>query len=187
MDVTETIEFLRTLRSVRRFTDRQVPQAVLNDLLTVARWSGSAKNLQPWDFVVIRDRRTLRQLSELPGYVRHLEGAALAIILVMHGDPGQVEQETFDEGILSQRLQLAALAHGLGSSIGWFHGDGRQNAKELLEIPSERLVRTAVSFGYEDTGAEGARSHPPQARKPLDEIVHYERFGRHANNDGFEP
>jgi hypothetical protein len=39
-------------------------------------------------------------------------------VLVMDGDPAFVEQETFDEGVLSQRLQLAAKAHGLGSAIG---------------------------------------------------------------------
>ena len=176
METAGAIEFLRTLRTVRRFTDQPVPQSALDDLLTVARWSGSAKNVQPWAFVVVRDRDTLRRLAELDGYVRHLGGAALAIVLVMDGDPDRVEQETFDEGVLSQRLQLAARAHGLGSAIGWFHGEGRQAAKELLGIPPERLVRTALSFGYEDASAEGARSHPPQARKPLAEFVHHERF-----------
>ena len=177
MEAAETIEFLRRLRTVRRFTDQPVPQAVLDDLLTVARWSGSANNRQPWIFVVVSERDTLLRLSELEGYVGHLSGAALAIVLVMDGNPDQVEQETFDEGVLSQRLQLAAAAHGLGSAIGWFHGEGRQAAKEILGIPRERLVRPALSFGYEDVGAEGARSHPPQARKPLAEIVHDERFG----------
>jgi nitroreductase len=177
METGEVIEFLRTLRTVRRFTDQPVPQAVLDDLLTVARWSGSANNRQPWVFVVVRDRETLRRLSELEGYVGHLAGAALAIVVVMDGNPNQVSQETFDEGVLSQRLQLAAAAHGLGSAIGWFHGEGRQTAKEILGIPRERLVRTVLSFGYEDVGAEGARFHPPQARKPLAELVYDERFG----------
>ena len=177
MEPAQAIAFLRTLRTVRRFTDQPVPQAVLDDLLTVARWSGSASNRQPWAFVVVRTRDTLWRLSELEGYVGHLAGAALAIVLVMDGDPDRSEQETFDEGVLSQRLQLAATAHGLGSAIGWFHGEGRQTAKEILGIPRERLVRTALSVGYEDGGAEGARSHPPQTRKPLAEIVHFERFG----------
>ncbi len=177
MEAAEAIELLRRLRTVRRFTDQPVPQAVLDDLLTVARWSGSANNRQPWVFVVVRDRDTLRRLSELEGYVRHLAEATLAIVVVMDGNPDQVEQETFDEGVLSQRLQLAAEAHGLGSAIGWFHGEGRQTAKDILGIPHERLVRTALSFGYEDAGAEGARSHPAQARKPLAEIVFYDRFG----------
>ena len=44
MEATEAIEFLRMLRTVRRFTEQPVPQAVLDDLLAVARWSGSASN-----------------------------------------------------------------------------------------------------------------------------------------------
>jgi nitroreductase len=176
METAETIEFLRKMRTVRRFTEQPVPQAALDDLLTVARWSGSARNLQPWSFVVVRDRDTLQRLAGLQGYVTHLAGADLGIILVMDGTPTMVEQETFDEGVLSQRLQLAAEAHGLGSAIGWFHGAGRQQAKEILGIPQDRLVRTAMSFGYEDVDAEGARSHSAQARKPLSQIVRYESF-----------
>ena len=177
METAPTIEFLRTLRSVRQFTDQPVPQEALDDLLTVARWSGSASNRQPWNFIVIRERETLHRLSELEGYVRHLAEASVVIVLVMDGEPERDEQETFDEGVLSQRLQLAAKAHGLGSSIGWFHGAGRMTAKEILNIPAERLVRTAISFGYEEIGAEGSRTRPSQGRKPLAEIVHLERFG----------
>ena len=62
MEAAQAIEFLRRLRTVRRFTDQAVPQAVLDDLLSVARWSGSASNRQPWVFVVVRERETLRRL-----------------------------------------------------------------------------------------------------------------------------
>lgn len=177
MDTGDAIEFLRALRSVRRFTGQPVPQAVVDDLLTVARWSGSAKNVQPWQFIVVRNPETLRQLGALPGYVTHLANAPLAIVLVMDGDPSAVQQETFDEGILSQRIQLAAQAHGLGSSIGWFHGEGRDKAKVILGVPPDRLLRTALSIGFEDAGADGGRFHPDQARKPLAELVHQERWG----------
>ena len=177
METADAIAFLRSLRTVRRFTAQPVPQAALDDLLAVARWSGSARNRQPWRFVVVRDRALLQRLAQAEGYVGHLAEAVLGIVLVMDGDPAFVEQETFDEGVLSQRLQLAAKAHGLGSAIGWWHGAGRQTAKDLLGIPSERLVRTALSFGYEDVAAEDARSHPAHARKPLAELVHHERFG----------
>lgn len=178
IEPTAEIEFLRKLRSVRRFTDEPVPRQAVDDLLLVAQWSGSARNLQPWAFVVVQDREQLQALSGLEGYVSHLAEAALAIVLVMDGHPEMVQQETFDEGVLSQRLQLAAQAHGLGSCIGWFHGEGRVAAKELLGIPQERLVRTAMSFGYEAAGADGARFHPPLARKPLSELVHYGRFAQ---------
>ena len=168
----DRIAFLRRLRAVRRFRPDPVPQAVVDDLLEVARWTGSARNLQPWELVVIRDRERLRALAEVRGYAGHLADASLGIVLVMAGE--REEQETYDEGRLSERIMLAALAHGLGSSIGWLVGDGRTAAKEILGIPPERVVRTAISLGYPDE--EARRARPGQARKPLAEIVYEERY-----------
>ena len=73
---------------------------------------------------------------------------------------------------------LAAAVHGVGGSIGWFAGGGQATAKQLLAIPDARLVRTVLSLGYPDEAAHRARPKRPQARKPLGEIVHWERFGR---------
>jgi nitroreductase len=151
-----------------------VPQEVVDDILEVARWSGSASNRQPWDLVLIRDRKTLEALASVEGYARHLRDAPLGIVLVMAGE--RPEQETYDEGRLAERIMLAALAHGVGSSIGWIVGGGRAAAKEILGIPESRTVRTAISLGYPDEGARRP-TRPGQTRKPLSEIVHEEQYG----------
>ncbi len=171
----EPIEFLRTLRAVRRFTETPVPQAAVDDILTVARWTGSARNLQPWAFVVVRDRETLERMAAAEGSAKHLAGAALGLLLVMDGSD-LVAQETFDEGRLAERIALVANAHDLESCIGWFKGAGQDEVKTLLGIPPEKLVRTVLSIGYEDAAAEGARSHPDHPRKPLSELVHEGRW-----------
>ena len=171
----DRIAFLRRLRAVRQFRPDPVPQEVVNDLLEVARWSGSASNRQPWEFVVIRSRETLLALAAVEGYAKHLADAPLGIVLVMAGE--RQEQETYDEGRLSERIMLAAAAHGVGSSIGWWTGSGRETAKQILGIPAERLVRTVISLGYPDEEARRARSKPAQPRKPLAELVHEERYG----------
>ncbi len=100
----------------------------------------------------------------------------------MAGDHGQVEQETYDEGRLSERIMLAAAAYGIGSSIGWFRRSGMTDAKAILGIPQERLVRTAISLGYPDEEARRARSKHAQARKSLSDIVHDERYGLHQHH-----
>lgn len=171
----DRIAFLRRLRAIRRFRPDPVPQDVVDDLLEVARWTGSARNLQPWELVVIRDRQTLRVLAEARGYAGHLAHAPLGIVLVMAGE--RPEQETYDEGRLSERIMLAALAHGLGSSIGWLVGEGRAAAKDILGIPPERVVRTVFSLGYPDEEARRSRPRTGQTRKPLSQIVHEERYG----------
>jgi nitroreductase len=170
---SDRTHFLLSLRAVRQFRGDPVPQEVVDDVLEVARLSGSASNKQPWELVVVRDRETLQALAGVEGYAGHLAGAALGIVPVMAGE--REEQEAYDEGRLCERIMLAAHAHGVGSSIGWFVRGGRSEAKRLLGVPQERTLRTAISLGYADESARRGRGGP--ARKPLDEIVHEERYG----------
>jgi nitroreductase len=169
----DRIAFLRSLRAVRSFRPDPVPREVVDDILEVARWSGSASNRQPWEMVVIQDGETLGAVARVEGYAHHLRDAPLGIVLVMAGE--RAEQETYDEGRLAERVMLAALAHGVGSSVGWIVGSGRDAAREILGVPEGRVVRTAISLGYPDEGAR--RQRAVQARKPLSEIVHEERYG----------
>ena len=178
----DRIAFLRSLRAVRRFRPDPVPQRVVDDILEVARWSGSAANRQPWELVVIRDRNTLGALASVEGYARHLRDAPLGIVLVMAGE--RPTQETYDEGRLAERIMLGALAHGVGSSVGWIVGSGREDAREILGVPEGRVVRTAISLGYPYEGARRRRAG--QARKPISEIAHEERYGWSSVIDNFE-
>ena len=170
----ERISFLRNLRAVRQFRPDPVPQEVIDVILEVARWSGSAGNRQPWELVVIRKSETLRALASAEGYTQHLANAPSAIVLVMAGE--QIIQETYDEGRLSERIMLAAAAYGVGSCIGWFIGNGVATTKNLLGIPEGRAVRTAISLGYPEEEARSNLPKPAQARKQLSEIVHWEQY-----------
>ena len=169
----DRISFLRTLRAVRSFRPDPVPQEIVDDILEVARWSGSASNKQPWEIIVIRNRDVLEALAAVEGYADHLAGAPLGIVLVMAGD--RAEQEAYDEGRLAERIMLAAWAHGVGSSIGWLRGPGRDAAKDLLGIPHHKVVRTVISLGYPDEPRRSRTGRGP-ARKPLGEIVYEERY-----------
>src|SRR5260370_1922630 len=91
------IALLKSLRAVRQFRPDPVPQEVVDAVLDVAHWSGSASNRQPWELVVIRNRETLRALASIGRFVAHLAGAHVGIVVVMSGERGQVDQENFAE------------------------------------------------------------------------------------------
>ena len=74
MDVWDAI---REKRAVRRFTDAPLPDAVARRILDAGRRAQSAKNSQPWDFVVVRDRERLRALSQCGAWLGHVAGARL--------------------------------------------------------------------------------------------------------------
>lgn len=158
----EKTDLLRGLRAVRRFEGRPIPEVDLTEILEVARWTGTASNQQAWKVVVVRDRATLDALSECG--VQHLAQAAVGLVIV---SPGTIpELEAFDEGRISERMMLAALAQGIASGVGWFKDGGRARARELIGAPSASAVRTAVSLGYAAPGAELGRR-----RRPLAEFV----------------
>ena len=171
------IALLRGLRQIRQLKTDPIPEAALQDILEVARWTGSARNIQPWDLVVIRDRGTLRALGSIEGgRGPHLATAGAGIALVMSGDLEHPDFDTYDEGRLSERIMLTAAVHGLGSAIGWFKDAASDEAKRILGVPPERLLRTIMAIGYVDEQARAQRQRPAQPRKPLSEIVHTERW-----------
>ena len=173
----DQIAFLRGLRQVRMLRPDPLPQDVLDDILEVARWTGSARNIQPWDLLLIQDRGLLTALAAVPdNRAPHLKTAAAGLALVMAGDPEHFDWDTYDEGRLAERIMLAAAAHGIGSAIGWFKDAASEGAKEILGVPSERLLRTVVSLGYIDEQAFAGRTRPQQPRKELTDILHKDRW-----------
>lgn len=174
---SDQIAFLRGLRQIRQLRPQPIPADALTDILDVARWTGSARNIQPWELVVIEDRQTLQALGTIEGgRGPHLVNAGAGIALIMSGDLEHPEFDTYDEGRLSERIMLAAAAHNLGSAIGWFKDAAADEAKRILGVPSERLLRTIMSLGFVDAEAHAQRTRPAQPRKPLGDIVHRERW-----------
>jgi nitroreductase len=172
------IAFLRNLRATRQLRPDPLPDAVLHDILEVARWSGSAGNRQPWEMVVVRDRATLRRLAGIEGAnAGHLATAAAGIAIVIH--PEVPDLDAYDEGRFAERMLLAATAHGVGAAVGHFTGPGdtwaaSTAAKRLLGIPDELVLRETISLGYPAEHLE--RTPNPPGRKPLEQLVHWEHY-----------
>jgi nitroreductase len=175
-------QWIRSLRAVRQFSDREIPDEVLRDILETGRWTGSSKNTQPWDLIAVTNRDTLTQLSKCGAFAWHLAGAKLGIALVMHGDDAWT---CMDEGRLIQNLMLGAWANGVGCCIGSIYpANNEQRARELLGIPKNRSLRTMLSMGY-PAGPEALRlpanTPLPRGRRPLNELVSWERYGQRSS------
>src|SRR5438067_154055 len=164
------IAFLRGVRAVRQLRPDSIPEAVLHDILEVARWSGSAGNRQPWEFVVVRDREMLNRLAHVEGAnAGHLATAAVGIAIVIR--PEVPDLDAYDEGRLAERILLAAAAYGLGAAVGHFTGPGETwaasaEAKRLLGIPEDFVLRETISLGYPAAHLE--KTPNPPGRKPLE-------------------
>ncbi|HEX2194586.1 MAG TPA: nitroreductase family protein [Candidatus Limnocylindria bacterium] len=173
-DGREMTRVMRRLRAIREYADEPVSDDDLDEILTVARWTGSAQNQQPWRFVVVRERESLRRLGQLTPNAPQVGRAQLAIAVVMPGQKSVLE--AYDEGRVTERILLAAAALGLGAAVGWVPQDARESAAALLRIPKGRLLRSVVAIGHPSPVAERRRAAPGTARLPLEALVHHERW-----------
>lgn len=170
-DVTRIV---RRVRQTRDFRPDDVSEAVLLDILNVARWTGSVSNSQPWTFIVVSDPDTRRRMAETATNTPHIGVAPVVIVVAM--EPKGPETDHFDEGRLAERIMIAAEAHGLSSGIGRARGEAQVAIGRLLGVPADRTVRTMVSLGYPTEAGAQPKSVSGSARRPLEAMVRRERF-----------
>ena len=170
MNVSEAI---RTKRAIRKFQHTPLPDDVIYAILNAGRRAQSSKNEQAWEFIAIRDKATLKALSEYGTWAGHLAGAALGVA-ILTPDPTAKFQTMFDAGQAAAYMQLAAWELGVGSAPASLYEGER--AREILGFPAEWHLRIALSFGY--PMEEEKLSAPPKkgGRRSLDEIVHWEKW-----------
>ncbi|MEM4239530.1 MAG: nitroreductase family protein, partial [Nitrososphaerota archaeon] len=162
------LRLILSKRETRLYADKPVPDDVVFKVLEAGRLAGSAKNRQPWQFILVRDRQNLESLSRFGDFAAHLAKAAFAVVLLV---PDKYVQDRFDAGRAAQNMMLAAHVLGLGSWPVTLHR--MEEAKRFLNVPPELSIVVCVAFGYSAEGGRRGRV----ARKPLQEILHIEKYG----------
>jgi nitroreductase len=167
---------IRRVAQIRQYSSEAVPDEVVDQLLELARWTGSAKNGQPWRFIVVRDKDRLGKLAALRPPIGWLASAPLGIAIVLEGvDP---MFGAYDEGRLTERLLTGATMLGYGGGTAWFGGPAQDaEAKRILGIPDDLTARQIVMIGRPKSKSDPRPTGPPRGRKPLSELVSYERLG----------
>ena len=170
----ETWDAITSRRNVREFADRPLEPGDLDRILEAARRTPSAKNWQPWDFVVVTDRGRLRELAKVWVGAGHVAGAAAAIAIVapVPADERERGRTHFDLGQATMSILLAAADLGVGSCHS---GVGDQElARRLLGFPEDRYCAYLVSLGY----PAGRKLAPIQRldRRPFEDVVHRDRW-----------
>jgi nitroreductase len=170
------IDRIRTVRQIRQYVSEEVPGDVIKQLLRVAQWTGSSRNTQPWHFVVVKDKDQLRKISQLRAPINWLAAAPIGIAIVLDGAG---VSEAYDEGRVTERILIAAHNLGYGGGVAWYGDDTQQaEAKRILGVPAERTARSIVMIGRPVSAKDPRPNARPGGRKPLSEIVSYERYSK---------
>ena len=154
-------------RDQRVYLPKPIPDETLRRILQAARMTGSSKNREPNRLVVVTERERVRALGALSPWGRWLADAAAVIVIA------QVERHEFDAGRCAQNMMLAAWAEGVGSCPAHLP---EADVARLLGIPHDAHVNRVIGFGYIDPARSQAPKSVARRRKPLDELVHRERW-----------
>ena len=163
----ETFDAIRTVLAVRRFKDTPIPDSIVRQIIEAGRLTASGGNSQPWHFIVVRDKETLRKLGQIARTGPYISQAPLAIVVTLDQSSRLAES---DGSRAIQDMILTAWSQGIGSN--WV-GYNLPDVNSLLGIPEENSVLAILPFGYptEEIG-KGLKK-----RKPLGEVAYNERWG----------
>lgn len=168
----DAIEALTGRKVVRAYLDKPVELEKINRIIAAGRHAMSARNQQPWQFVVIRNRDTLREVGALCSTGRFVTDAPCAIVVLK--DASNARWADVDCGQAVQNMANAGWALGLGTC--WVGNFDAARISRMLDIPDGWAIFTILPFGYPDPN----KPTQPHTLKPRAEMVHYERFGQHV-------
>jgi len=166
------INILRKRRSIRKYTNEPIGDAVLKQLQEAVLRAPTSRALNPWEFIFVTDKKMLEKLSHSKPHGAHfLRDAALGVVIV--GDETTADTWIEDCSIAAIILQLACESLGLGScwvQIRMREHDATQNAEqyvqEQLGLPPHKHAPYIISIGYP---AESKKPHPEDSL-PFDRI-----------------
>ncbi len=172
MNNSDTVlDIIKKRRSVRKFDSSKINDRYMEQILDAGRWAPSGANAQPWRFIVVTEKDSLKSIAECCYYKvfksRHVGEAGAVVVICADPDAGS-QTYNLDAAIAGTNMTLMATSLGIGSC--WIGAFEDQNLKTMLNIPDKLKIIALIAFGYE----VGKASITP--RLPLSSIVHYETY-----------
>ena len=171
MDVFEAIQ---KRKSIRSYEPMPIQRETIEKLLEAARAAPSAKNRQPWHFIVVTESEKKKELSK-GLYAKFLANAPM-VIVACGNEKVSPNWYVVDVALAMENMVLAATGEGLGTCyVGSFD---EHAVKRLLKIPEALRVLVLLAVGYPREKKSLGRRNIGSIRKPksLSEIVSYEEY-----------
>jgi nitroreductase len=166
----DALEAIIQRRVQRAFDRRPVESDKLRKIIDAGRHAMSARNLQPWQFIVVEHPERLKEIGALCSTGKFVADAPAAVVVLK--EVANTRWADIDCAQAAQNMANAAWALGLGTC--WVGNFDAAKISEMLGVPTGWAIFTILPFGYPDP------KHPPQARplKRRDGQVFHERYGQ---------
>lgn len=168
----DSLQTIFTRRSIRKYSDIEIEQDKLNNILKAGMYAPSAVNRQPWEFIVVKDANTRGKIAQVNENARMLTDAKVGVVVCINKNEQHAEGYGIQDcSAAIQNMLLAAHAQGIGGVwLGIYPRTKRVKAlAKLFNLPKHIQPLAVLSFGY--PGAE-----PVQPDRWDENKVHYEKY-----------
>ncbi len=165
----DALEAPKLRRSIRLFSDKMIAEVIIEKIIDVARFSPTARNVQPWEFIAITKNLTLKKIGDLAENTRFVAGANACIAVFCSDTKYYLE----DGCAATVNILNAATALGIGSC--WVAGDKKpycSQVAQLLNAPPEFKLVSLIALGY----PLDRDSFKPADKRSLKDVMHWEEF-----------
>jgi len=170
------MEIITNRRSIRSYDSKEIEPEKMDYVLNAFRKAPSARNLQPWKLIIIKDRYKRNDIAIACNNQSFIAEAPVIIVACAKEEEaygvmgGYMNSYPIDIGIALEHLILAAAEVGLGTC--WIGAFKEKLVKDILGVPENVRVVAITPLGYPGAGAET----PKRGRKSISEIVCYEKY-----------
>jgi nitroreductase len=164
----QLLEVIKNRYSCRKFLDRSIPKELIEKLIDAGRFAPTARNIQPWEFIVITDKENLKKIGAITSpNGSFIKDCACCIAVFCQDTKYYLE----DGCAATENILLTAYDLGLGSC--WVAGDKKpyvEEIRKLLSVPDNFRLVSLIALGYP------AEDKPKRAKRELKELIHWEKF-----------
>ncbi len=152
------LKAIKSRRSIRKFKDRPIAENLVNEILEAGRWAPSGLNNQPWRFITVQDRETIKNISQFTKYGKVILDAPLLIAVFL--DNAESYNRTKDLQAAGSCIQNMLLAcHSLELGACWMGEILNKHAEleKFLGVGRNTELMAVLAIGYPDEKATGER------------------------------
>jgi len=175
----EVFDCIRSRHAIRSYDKKDVPNDLIGQIIEAGIHAPSAGNMQPWEFIIVKDKSTKKELAIAALRQRHVEEAPVVIVVCANieknvyrfHDRGRTLYVIQDTAAAIENILLAANALGLGTC--WVGAFEEEKVKSILDIPENLRPVALLTIGFPVTYEKPIKT----SRIPFENVTWVDKYG----------
>lgn len=168
---------IQTLKSTKKYLDKELDWAKLTDIVDSIRHTPSAGDIANWKIIIVKDKKTKEEIAKVSADQLWISTAP--VLLIVCNDQSEMERMFKGKADYYSTQSCAAgiqnillMANAVGVDSAWVRTFNSDRIKKILDIPENIKIDAMVTLGYADKREKGERKTETR------NVVYFEKWGK---------